>query len=197
VNSVVDFDKAAHRYSLSGRSIPSVTQILGSYTDLSRVSPDVLKRAQEFGTAVHTMTELHDLNRLDESSLDPALRPYLDAWIQFRGITGFCPLVVEERLYCKKHGFEIAGTLDRVGDLRGELVLIDIKSGSSVFPTTALQTAAYAEAYRSTTGSRIRRRFACRLDAGSFELIEFKDRSDWSTFLSMLQIHNWRMKNGC
>lgn len=198
MSEVVKFDQAAHRYSVGGRHIPSVTQVLAPYMDFSRIPEGVLQRAADFGTAVHKMTELDDLCQLDEDSLDDALRPYLDGWRLFRSVTGFVPVAVEERLYCKVHGFEVAGTLDRAGYMAGQLAIVDVKSGAAVYPHTALQTAAYAEAYRATTGDRPRKRFAVRLDdRGQFELVEFKDRSDWSVFLSMLSVHNWRIKNGC
>lgn len=198
MSEILQFDPAAHRYSVGGRHIPSVTQVLEPYMDFSRVPPDVLQRAADFGTAVHTATELDDLGDLDEESLDPALAPYLEGWRRFRSVTGFVPVAVEERLYCKIHGFAVAGTLDRVGDLKGARTLVDIKSSAGVYPSVALQTAAYAEAYRASTGLRIKHRFAVRLDdSGGFEVVEFKDRSDLSVFLSMLTVHNWRLKNGC
>jgi hypothetical protein len=93
------FDPVEHVYTVGARRVPSVTQTLAPLVDYSQVPPAVLKRAQELGTAVHRMTELHDLDDLDTDALSSELLPYLTAWMRFRAETGFVPELIEQRFH--------------------------------------------------------------------------------------------------
>jgi hypothetical protein len=85
--------------------------------------------------------------------------------------------------------YRYAGTLDRVGDLGGVDVLIDIKTGYEQ-RATGPQTAAYAACRKATEKLR---RFGCYLQAdGTYRLVPYKERSDWHVFLACLTLINWR-----
>ena len=67
------FRESDHKYFLNGEELPSVSKIKEPLTDFSMVAPDVMRRAQNFGKAVHKMAELYLLEQLDFSTLDEGL----------------------------------------------------------------------------------------------------------------------------
>lgn len=187
----VAFDEARHEYRVAGRVVPHVTGILAPLYSWERVPANVLERAALLGQAVHRATELHDLGTLDDATVHPLVRPYLDAWRQFRLETGFVPRLVERYVYNATLGY--AGTLDREGDLERPTI-IDIKSGTD-HPVHGVQTAAYAAALPPGLGAYAR---ACvYLDEnGRYRLTYYRNPSDFPTFVSLVTIHHWRSKHG-
>ena len=55
------FNAESHTYTLDGRALPSVTQVLDPLNELDGVPRDVLAAATEFGTHVHLACDLHDV----------------------------------------------------------------------------------------------------------------------------------------
>jgi hypothetical protein len=158
------------------------------------VPPAALKRAQELGTAVHRMTELHDLDDLDTDSLSQELLPFLTAWMRFRAETGFVPELIEQRFHHPALGF--AGTLDRTGVIGGRRAVVDIKKMLRLGPVIGIQLAAYQELCR-VNGVEVLDRYGLGLRAdGTYRLQPFKDKGDWPVFLSLLTVRNWRAKHG-
>ena len=80
-----------------------------------------------------------------------------------------------------------AGTLDLFGDLPGCIdVQIDIKSGAiprSVGP----QTAAYSNGLYVRAGIMTRKRFALKLEAGKYSLIQLDRSDDFDAFCRALK----------
>lgn len=70
-----EFDPVAHRYTLDGRVLPSVTQILRGLDDFSHVPARVLERARDRGTRVHSACNLDVLGTLDEATVDDEVAP--------------------------------------------------------------------------------------------------------------------------
>ena len=134
------FDHELHVYSLGERVLPSVTEILKGagivndrwWTEAGRWR----------GSAVHAACWYDDQNDLNEATLDPSLRNYLDAYRKFKTETGFIPTDIETPIYNDLLGY--AGTPDRIGNLPGgKFCLPDLKSGASS-KVTRYQTVAYA-----------------------------------------------------
>jgi hypothetical protein len=189
------FNPENHEYRLNGVVVPSVTQICDELVDFSWVRPDALAAAQHRGTAVHLACELDDKGDLVEESVHEKIRPYLEAYRKFRNVTGFQPHVIERQVH--HDGQMYAGTLDRVGMMKEDRVLIDIKTSESASPSWGLQTAAYMEAYELETMEGIDRRYALQLKRdGSYSLVPHTDQMDWPVFLSALNLYKWRMKHG-
>lgn len=144
----LDFDAAAHKYSLvdddtgETKEIPSATQILSGLglVDFSRFTQADMQR----GTDRHLATELWDRGSLDEGSLDDNTRPALEAWRKFLDDSGFKESDIEVRVSSLSKRY--AGTVDRVGSIDGKRTMIDIK-GSSEMPTYALQLWLYKIAW--------------------------------------------------
>lgn len=188
------FDEAAHRYSLDGRDLAGVTTVLAPLIDFSMVKPEILAAGQSLGTAVHKATELHDTGDLDTDSMSPTLLPYLEAWQRFRVECDFHPLTIEKRMALPALGF--AGTSDRTGLIRGKKAVLDIKKMMTLGPVIGLQLAAYMRLHNHY-GDGITHRFALGLRPdGTYRLQEYTAPNDWPTFLSLLNIHQWRKQNG-
>ena len=138
------FDEEKHIYTLDGRPVPSVTQILQAVgnVDYSHIPPSTRRWALERGRMVHLYTQYDDQAVLDDSCVDPHIAPYLAAWRRFRAETGFTPDLIEHRGYHPEHGY--AGTLDRRG-IHPKLgrVMLDIKTNNAE-EWVRLQTAAYS-----------------------------------------------------
>ena len=187
------FNEERHEYRLGGQRLPSVTEVLDPINELDGIPRDVLRAAADFGTHVHIACELHDAGTLDRDQLDPALEPYLQAWEKFLADTGAKVLANEERV-CHPIGY--AGTLDRVIELRGKRHVADLKTSAAVPRTVGPQTAAYREAWlqcrkRDLCLSVIRYCVHLKPD-GTFRLHKLTDPSDWSIFVSALNIWRWR-----
>lgn len=185
-----EFDPIAHRYTLDGRVLPSVTQILRGLDDFSNVPARVLEKARDRGQRVHAACNLDVLGTLDENTVDDEVAPYLAQFRRFLRESGFVPTLSECRVYDETLWY--AGTLDLFGDLPGCLdVQIDIKSGlipRSVGP----QTAAYSNGLYKRAGIMTRKRFALKLEAGKYSLIQLDSTDDFGTFWQELRKFNER-----
>lgn len=196
---MLTFDEPSHTYRYAGAVVPSVTQIIAPLSDYSMIAPDVLKRAQALGTAVHRMTELHDRDDLDEDSLGEEFHGYLAAWKKFRADTSFVPQTIESRSCDKLRGF--AGTSDRTGIVRNKigksrLAVIDIKKMLVLGPQIGVQLAAYQHLH-TAAGALVLDRYALGLHAdGTYRLKQYEDTLDMPTFFALLTYYNYRMKHG-
>lgn len=199
--AALHFDEATHTYTLNGKVLDSVTQILKR---LSReayrcVDRAVMERAAALGTAVHKLIELDIEGTLDEDGLDPQLVLYKDSWRKFLATSGFQPILSEQRVHSERYGY--AGTLDLFGELHGSLALIDAKRCAQVPPTAGPQTAGYEIALRErhpelfASGKRVKR-FALQLNTdGTHRLVPFTDPEDQRVFLSELTSRNFLKKH--
>lgn len=183
-----EFDPTAHRYTLDGRVLPSVTQILRGLDDFSNVPARVLEKARDRGNRVHAACNLDVLGILDENTVDDEVAPYLAQFRKFLRESRFAPTLSECRVYDETLWY--AGTLDLFGDLPGCMdVQIDIKSGAiprSVGP----QTAAYACALYARTGIKTRKRFVLDLKPTKYTLPPLEDLNDMAVFKSALRKFN-------
>lgn len=191
--AVLEFDPEAHAYTVDGRPVPSVTQVLSIVHDFSMIPPDVLAAAAEFGQHVHEACDLYDRGELDEGSLDPALAPYLRAWRDFLQESGAQVIASELRVYHETLGY--AGSPDKVLWWRERVVIPDIKSTAVVPYLVGSQTAAYAKSYQSMHGGKDPQRYCIHLKPdGSYQAYQRRDPADWSNFLSCLNVYKLREK---
>lgn len=197
MSAALQFDEVAHRYTLDGVELPSVTHILDDVFDEYRsIDPDTLRRAQERGTAVHKACELYDLEQLDITTVDESIAPYLAGYINFLSETKFEHHAIEQKVVSRKYGY--AGTLDRLGVLgkSKRRCQIDLKSSVSVSRSVGPQTAAYDQAAREEKyigAKEIMDRYALQLRAdGGYRLLPCKSPADFSVFLSALTIYKFK-----
>ena len=193
-----EYNEERHEYRIDGIKIPSVTQILkaNGLSDFSMVNPDILERAKQFGLAVHKGCELHDLKTLDRDSLCDPLVPYIAQWQRF--ITNFKVQIldIEKRFWSTKYRF--GGCLDRVAIINGKLTLVDIKTTTSINPTTAIQVAGYSLLYNEGRKFRdkIKSRWCVHLKEKTYELQEYKDVRDEQIFMACLTVANYKTGRG-
>jgi hypothetical protein len=122
LDAPVEFIAEGHIYTDAtvdgiGRRYESVTSILKAeglidtrfYDDWSR----------DRGSMIHLATHYDDMGELDEETLDPVIRPYLEAWRKFRKESGFVPEVIEVPMMSINYRY--AGTPDRIGQLPGKI----------------------------------------------------------------------------
>ena len=123
------FDEG-HKYTIDGEELPSVSELSRFisreiYGDVGQFNLD---RAADRGTAVHKATEL--LDKYGTVEIDEDISPYLKAYIAFRK-EHKCEWQKIE--YATHHHENLyAGTLDRVGTVDGKLVVLDIKTSSTI-----------------------------------------------------------------
>jgi hypothetical protein len=186
-------DEATHTYTLNGVRVPGVTSILAPICDFSRVPPDVLRAASEFGTAVHLACELDDRGDLDEEQLDPALAPYLLGWRKFSKDYTVKWSLIEELVYHPVMGY--AGKLDRYGVVKGDDTVVDIKSSAQLYPSVGPQLAAYQKAIPGA--SLLTKRMAVQLKAdGTYTAKSYTSPSDWPLFASLITLRNFCAQHG-
>lgn len=194
------FDEGLHRYTLNGVVLPSVTQIIKPLYDFSAVNADVLRRAGEYGTAVHKTIELYLNDDLDEDELDENLyNPLLafKAWQADNYDIDLETAVIEKVGYHPK--LKYAGT----PDIETETMVIDLKSRKCNPLTDSIQLAAYDH----MTGNGKRQRYVLELKQDAsyvFTLVNPTQKSSneaWSRFRFLFDHHKsqevintWKMQ---
>lgn len=152
------------RFYLSdtGAYYPSSTTILscypkgtGFYEWLKRVGEDadeIRDEAGDRGSKVHKLTELydegHEVSLFDEQG---NINYKMIEWSMFERFVNFRERFPAEVLHTEMHvvsdklGF--GGTLDRIMNIDGKRVLVDIKTGNAIYPHFWLQLASYVKLY--------------------------------------------------
>ncbi len=145
---VLTFDEETHVYTLDGKRVPSVTEIVGVLTakDMGKLSPYMLDNAARRGTRVHELTQLIDYGvPLEDLEIEPDIAGYIKAYLDF--LRDYRPewLMIEQQV--SSCWLDYAGTLDRYGIIDGKDTIVDIKTtaGSSRLTKIAwaTQTAGY------------------------------------------------------
>lgn len=179
----VEFDAATHTYTVDGKVLPSVTQILQEVGLVdSRWFND---EACERGQAVAIITELYDKGILvDESRIADGLRGYLDAWKGFCGAVGYVNGDIEQPLASLEMGY--AGTPDRVCYCFARCTVLDIKAGVPM-PHYEMQTAGYS---RLVTPPVLHRACVYLQANGGYKIRQHDNPRDWDDFAAALRIVN-------
>lgn len=188
-------DEATHIYTLDSIKIPSVSQVLKA-AGLKDISQFCTQEDLIRGTYVHKAIHLYETTGLDESTVDPIIRPYFDAYLKFRKETGYEPMASEQKVYSTRYRY--AGRLDSEGMFKERFTIVDYKTGSEFHPADAIQVKAYKEARNETIQDRklkAKDRLIVRLDKdGSYYLPpeKFYGKNDFNVFLSALTLYNWK-----
>lgn len=189
----IEFAKAEHRYTVDGKTFPSVSQIIAPLVDFSMVRESVLEAAREFGSHVHEACALHCRDALNWQTLDPALVPYVEGWDKFLRDTGAVILASEQPI--AHPTLKYAGTPDLILAWDDFVAVPDIKATAAVPPTVGIQTAAYGRAYQATFGGKEPRRYCIHLTAKGYKSHRRTDPADWAMFQSCLNIYRFKEKN--
>jgi hypothetical protein len=192
----IELDEATHAYRVDGARWPGVTEILRPLTSFEGIPPDVLARKADLGRRVHFACQLDDEDDLDESSVEPDVAPYLEAWRRFLRESGARVVYNEMRVANMIHGY--AGTLDNVLEIGGARWLVDKKTAIATPRAAGPQTAAYLRALAAPHVTRpdITLRAVVRLRPdGTFRFDPRNDPNDWSTFLACLTLYRFNESN--
>lgn len=190
------YDPDAHRYYLGAREVPSVTRVLAE-TRISawdHVDPDVLATAAARGRAVHRAVELAVLGRLDPTTVDPVVEPYLHAFDGWHGALGAVGLRVRGvEVALADAALAYAGTVDLVLEAPAGLVVVDVKTSSTLPRAYRIQLAAYAHLVAAHYGRPVVRREVLALrDDGTAATTAWDDpaaaAADWHEFRAALYL---------
>lgn len=192
----ITFNESAHEYKIDGAHTPSVTQILssvGMYKGLENVPKNVLKIAGERGHIIHECIELHLKNELDESSIDPELSGYFNAYLSARKEYPqiFEKLhTYEKMVYSKKYKY--CGRLDACGDR----LIVDWKTTAQTDPVHGLQLSAYWMAEHPDYLHDKPETLACLYlhKDGDFVFVKYEYQP--LAWMACLAVHKWQMRNG-
>jgi hypothetical protein len=189
----IDRGAGIYAFNLNGQRVhyPSVTRIMDPIYD--RKAPEyALERGRMVHKACALMDGWGDGSGLDLASLHPVLIPYVEAYSDYKRLTGFQPVAIEEPIIC--HKLRLGGTPDRY---TMDATLLDLKCGG-VKGWEGIQLAAYERLLRSRwrengPAKRIVNRVTLHLfPNGRWKLEAWKDPSDWRVFAALMEVHNWK-----
>lgn len=186
------FDERKHEYRISGVVVPSVTQIIGAagLSGLDRVPADLLERNAAFGKAVHKAVELKCQEKLDYSTLDEALKPYVEQWDKFCNDFGYVSHMQEYRAV--SHSLRVGFCIDNIGYAKSYRHIVDLKTGTAK-PSDIIQACAYGYLYPTD------RILLLYLRADRYRVVAITDRERKrveTVFLSCLSIYNFKKEKG-
>ena len=178
------FDPTTHTYTIDGRKVPSVTQVLNDLLPCWQASEWHLQR----GTAVHACAAM--IARGIEFEHDPAIDGQVKACKRFFEEVKPVVFEVERQVYCAKYGY--AGTFDLECGFENRVCLVDWKASFSA--SLPYQLAAYAMAYEDMGANPMRFGYGVQLNEdGTYRMSEVYDLRRYKTgFLNMLGTYNIR-----
>jgi hypothetical protein len=141
-----------------GGFVPSVTTILECYPkgaayynwlkEAGKDADEIRDEAGRRGSVVHKLTEDYDIGEEVQlvnpnGSIDYTLNEWamFERYVEFRRRFQFVTDCIELNIISKDLGY--AGTIDRVININGERILLDIKTSNAIYPSYWLQLAAY------------------------------------------------------
>lgn len=188
---MITFDEEKHVYSLEGRILPSVTQILNSEGIIEKPSQG-MRWYMLRGQYLHQAIRLYLDRNLDEDSLDPQIN--IEGFKKFVKESNIEIVGYEQPFYHPQYLY--AGTPDMWGKMNGKRFLLDVKTGAYQ-RWHALQLVAY-EKMLQANGIDVDECGNLYLQGGdgySLKTISQVERiRNWEIFKAILTIYNW--KNG-
>jgi len=186
---MIKFNEEEHSYRLGKVRLPSVTQIMKPITQpmYENISPYIMKKAADRGTEIHRWVELYDTEK--QESFNPRVQAY-KRWCED---TQQNPIENEYRSYHKTLLY--AGTFDKLCEINGENVLIDVKTTAMLHENVvAVQCSAYREMARSH-GLKVDKIAVLQLNSdGTYVYKELKDNFD--LFIALYKIYAFNQKGG-
>lgn len=153
----IEFNELEHRYWIGGNEVPSVTQVIRylSIDQATGADPAMRNAAAERGTRIHSACCDYDYDH--ECEVDGDITGWVEGYAKFLRDYQIDDWVAQEKIVGGEiAGYMMAGTIDRVGVIDGDLMVVDIKTGSKIHeaPVSA-QTVAYALMYEQMTGAKV------------------------------------------
>lgn len=177
-----------------GNHVTDILAVMGMYQFDDKVPKGQLDFYLRRGSAIHAATAMFDRGTLDESSVDPLIAPYLEAWKAFRSEVGGDMLEIEK--FMSSDELDYCGTLDRImgpSRIYPGKVVIDIKTTEAAV-TTRLQTCGYLKLY----GMEDMKRAAVALKSNGRYAVELydDDARDMAAWQACMTLAAWKRKQG-
>lgn len=182
----LEFDEAKHCYTFNDKPMAHVTGIL---VDSGLVDAKWFTEfGRDRGSAVHKAIHYHELDDLDESTLDDTVRPFFEAYLKFKAEYQWQPIENELQVWSERH--EYAGTLDSYGKAAGTRAIADYKTGQ-LTPAVGVQLTGYSLALAECRGIVCTKLLGVRLVGdGTYRIQQYK--LDPTTFYAALNIARWK-----
>lgn len=171
------FYDESHSYTVDGQELPSVSELTRFisrelYNDINQT---VMDRAADRGTRVHKVTEA--LDKYGEAECDDDILPYLQAYLEFRKKHKCEWQHIEKAMY--HPDLLYAGTLDRIGTMDGENVILDIKTTSQIHTVSVTAQLTLYQMMAEANGMKVDALYVLQLKKdGKFTLKEIIPDSD-------------------
>lgn len=156
--------------------------------EASKVSAGILEDAGDIGTLIHNCREAYFKDWIKNGRRPDRIFDYmpkdrydlrcvsaLRALEKFVGDTKYIPLRTELKVW--SHDMKVAGTLDDIGVMYNQLVLMDLKSSNAIKDLYYPQVAMYYEMFKKLTGIRPKRCFILRVskEDGTYKIEDLFD----------------------
>ncbi len=139
----------------------------------AKAESDKLKtEAADIGTRIHAWIENHIKGIKQEMPEDERVIKGVVSFLNWEKENKVEYLESERLVYSKHYGY--AGIIDVLARINGNLYLLDIKTGNSIYAEVKLQTAAYQQAYEEETNKHLKGRIVLRLSKETEE--EYNER---------------------
>jgi hypothetical protein len=162
---------------------PSVTEII--YTVMP-IEFEVDNYYMTKGKAIHRAIELLLQDNLDEDTVQPDFKIYIDIFKEFIKAERIEPLTLEKRFYNDRLLY--SGKPDIICNIDGTPCIIDIKTSKTESKQWRLQLAAYSD----LTG--IKKRMVVYWGEDKWKKKEYTDKTDIYVFYSCLTVYNFLKK---
>ena len=191
-------------YEIDGLSLPSVTTILKIHNNpaLNRwasnlgteLSEQYKEETAEIGKQIHSyvarLIKSIPIGKLEWMQLSNEIKNGIRAYERFRLQVKFEGMETEKMVYSVKYKF--AGTLDAIGKIGKDKILIDFKTGERFYPSMFAQVTAYYKAHcEMTENPRIKELLVVNLNrnTGVPDIHQVKDiQPYWNYFKACLRL---------
>lgn len=166
-----------------------VTQVLSIFSNLHMVDKEVLEKAAERGTFVHSYLEALEEGFPADHIPEPYVG-YISSYIEWAAGKKF--IEKPERFYCDE--LKITGEIDAIYQDGDDRVLVDYKTPERESKTWKIQASAYAYLARSY-GYDISRIEFVKLSKTGKEAKVFTYQEDMGMFIKMLECYRYFFKD--
>ena len=192
-------------YEIDGLSLPSVTTILKIRNNpaLNRwasnlgteLSEQISEETAEIGKQIHSyvarLIKGIPITKLEWMQLSDEIKNGIRAYERFRLQVKFEGMETEKMVYSVKYKF--AGTLDAIGKIGKDKILIDFKTGERFYPSMFAQVVAYYKAHYEMKHIRIKELLVVNLNrnTGVPDIHQFKVKDIqpyWNYFKACLRL---------
>ena len=119
---------------------------------------DKRDEAAESGTLAHSMVEYHIKGKPFEAPADTPAETIQEATNAFNSYLNWATMtklkIVEQEMPLVSEKYQFGGCPDAIGDINGELCLVDWKTSNGVYPDYLIQLAAYKRLWEENNPER-------------------------------------------